>query len=60
MNIVSKKLHELEKNVLPELPEKGTTRITWENGSRELDDAELELHRRAHEILEHQKKYWKS
>ena len=24
MNIVSKKLHELEKNVLPELPEKGT------------------------------------
>ena len=52
MNIVSKKLHELEKNVLPELPEKGTTRITWENGSRELDNAELELHIRAKEILE--------
>jgi len=46
MNIVSKKLHELEKNMLPELPEKGTTKITWENGSRELDDAELELHSR--------------
>jgi hypothetical protein len=47
MNIVSKKLHELEKNVLPELPEKGTTRITWENGRREIDNAELELHTRA-------------
>ena len=23
MNIISRKLHELEKNVLPELPEKG-------------------------------------
>ena len=32
MNILSKKLHELEKNVLPELPEEGTTKITWENG----------------------------
>jgi hypothetical protein len=52
MNIVSKKLHELEKNVLPELPEKGTTKITWENGSRELDNAEFELHTRAKEILQ--------
>ena len=42
MNIVSKKLHELEKNVLPELPEKGTTKITWENGDIELDRAESE------------------
>jgi hypothetical protein len=52
MNIVSKKLHELEKNVLPELPEKGTTKITWENGDTELDRAENELHRRATQILE--------
>ena len=52
MNIVSKKLHELEKNVLPELPEKGTTKITWENGDIELDRAESELHRRATQILE--------
>ncbi len=52
MNIVSKKLHELEKNVLPELPEKGTTKITWENGDIKLDRAESELHRRAIQILE--------
>ena len=52
MNIVSRKLHELEKNVLPELPEKGTTKITWENGDIELDRAESELHRRATQILE--------
>src|SRR4030066_2217566 len=52
MNIVSKKLHELEKNVLPELPEKGTTKITWENGDIELARAESELHRRAAQILE--------
>jgi len=52
MNIVSKKLHEIEKNVLPELPEKGTTKITWENGDTELDRAESELHRRATQILE--------
>ena len=52
MNIVSKKLHELEKNVLPELPEEGTTKITWENGDVELDRAENELHRRATQILE--------
>lgn len=52
MNIVSKKLHELEKNVLPELPEKGTTKITWENGDIELDRAESELHKRATQILE--------
>jgi hypothetical protein len=55
MNIVSKKLHELEKNVLPELPEKGTTKITWENGDAETDRAELELHRRAREILDRHK-----
>jgi len=52
MNILSRKLHELEKNVLPELPEKGTTKITWENGDIELDRAEFELHRRATQILE--------
>jgi hypothetical protein len=52
MNIVSKRLHALERNVLPELPEKGTTRITWENGDIELDRAENELHRRATQILE--------
>ena len=54
MNIVSRKLHELEKNVLPELPEKGTTKITWENRNTELDRAESELHRRATQILEAQ------
>ena len=52
MNILSRKLRELEKNVLPELPEEGTTRITWENGDIELDRAESELHRRATQILE--------
>jgi hypothetical protein len=52
MNILSKKLHELEKNVLPEFPEKGTTKITWENGDIELDRAESELLRRATQILE--------
>jgi hypothetical protein len=52
MNIVSKKLHALEKNVLPELPEEGTTKITWENGDIELDRAENELHRRATQILQ--------
>ena len=52
MNILSRKLHELEKNVLPELPEEGTTKITWENGDIELDRAENELHRRATQILE--------
>jgi hypothetical protein len=51
MNIVSRKLHALEKNVLPE-PEEGTTKITWENGDIELDQAENELHRRAAQILE--------
>jgi hypothetical protein len=52
MNLVSKKLHALEKNVLPELPEEGTTKITWENGDVALDRAEDELHRRAIQILE--------
>lgn len=52
MNILNRKLHLLEKNVLPELPEKGTTKITWENGDIELDRAEFELHRRAAQILE--------
>jgi hypothetical protein len=52
MNIVSRKLYELERNVLPELPEKGTTKITWENGDIELDRAEGELHKRATQILE--------
>ena len=52
MNIVSKKLYALEKNVLPELPQEGTTKITWENGDNELDRAENELHRRANQILE--------
>ena len=52
MNIISKKLHALEKNVLPEFPKEGTTKITWENGDVELDRAESELHRRANQILE--------
>ncbi|MCW4002460.1 MAG: hypothetical protein NWE95_00905 [Candidatus Bathyarchaeota archaeon] len=52
MNIVSKKLHALEKNVLPELPQEGTTKITWENGDADLDRAENELHRRANQILQ--------
>ena len=47
MNTVSRKLPALEKNVLPELPKEGTTKITWENGDIELDQAENELHRRA-------------
>jgi hypothetical protein len=34
------------------MPEDGTTKITWENGSVELDRAENELHRRAAQILE--------
>jgi hypothetical protein len=38
--------------LLPELPEEGTTKITWENGDVELDRAENELHRRATQILE--------
>ena len=38
--------------MLPELPEEGTTKITWENGDVELDRAEIELHRRATQILE--------
>ncbi len=53
MNIVSKRLRELEKNVLPELPEKGTTRITWDNGDTELNEAENELHRHATQILQY-------
>jgi len=36
-------MHELGKNVLPEFPEKVTTKITWENGDIELDRAENEL-----------------
>lgn len=52
MNLVSRKLHALEKNVLPEVPQEGTTKITWENGDVELDRAESELHRRATQILE--------
>lgn len=38
--------------MLPELSEKGTTKITWENGDIELDRAESELHKRATQILE--------
>jgi hypothetical protein len=53
MNIVSKKLHLLEKNVLPELPKEGTTKITWDNGDTELNEAENELHRRATQILQY-------
>jgi hypothetical protein len=52
MNIISKKLHLLEKNVLPEFPKEGTTKITWENGDIELDRAENELHKRATQILQ--------
>jgi hypothetical protein len=52
MNILNRKLHLLEKKVLPELPEEGTTKITWENGDEALDRAENELHRRANQILE--------
>ena len=54
MNILSRKLHLLEKNVLPELPKEGTTRITWDNGDTELNEAENELHRRATQILQYQ------
>ncbi len=43
MNIVSKKLHALEKNVLPEVPEEGTTKITWENGDVEISETDLAL-----------------
>ena len=53
MNILSRKLHFLEKNVLPELPEEGTTRITWDNGDAELNEAENELHRCANQILQY-------
>jgi hypothetical protein len=52
MNLVSKKLYGLEKNVLPELPTEGTTKITWENGDAHINRAESELHRRAIQILE--------
>ena len=53
MNILNRKLYLLEKNVLPELPEEGTTRITWDNGDTELNEAENELHRRATQILQY-------
>ncbi|MGA3289733.1 MAG: hypothetical protein ABSD42_05795 [Candidatus Bathyarchaeia archaeon] len=53
MNILNRKLHQLEKNVLPELPEEGTTRITWDNGDTDLNEAENELHRRATQILQY-------
>ena len=53
MNILNRKLHLLEKNVLPEFPEEGTTRITWDNGEAELNEAENELHRRATQILQY-------
>jgi len=53
MNILSRKLHLLEKNVLPELPEEGTTRITWDNGDNELNEAENQLHRCATQILQY-------
>jgi hypothetical protein len=53
MNILNRKLHFLEKNVLPELPEEGTTRITWDNGDTELNEAENELHRRATQIMQY-------
>jgi hypothetical protein len=53
MNILNRKLHALEKNVLPELPQEGTTRITWDNGDTELNEAENELHRRATQILQY-------
>jgi hypothetical protein len=53
MNILNRKLHALERNVLPELPEEGTTKITWENGNTELDRAEDELHRRATQIFQY-------
>ena len=43
MNILNRKLHLLEKNVLPELPEEGTTRITWDNGDTELNEAKNEF-----------------
>jgi hypothetical protein len=52
MNIISKKLHALESNVLPDLPAEGTTKITWDNGDVKLDRAENELHWRASQILE--------
>jgi hypothetical protein len=52
MNMVSKKLYALEKNVLPAFPQEDTTKITWENGDIELDRAESELHRRANQILQ--------
>ncbi len=45
MNILSRKLHFLEKNVLPEHPKEGTTRITWDNRDAALNEAENELHR---------------
>jgi hypothetical protein len=51
MNLLSKKLHALEKNVLPE-PKEGTSKITWENGDIELDRAENELNKRATQILQ--------
>ena len=52
MNLISRKLHALERNVLPEEPKEGTTKITWDNGDPELDQAENELHRRASQILD--------
>jgi hypothetical protein len=52
MNSVSRKLYALEKNVLPEFPKEGTTKITWENGDTELDRAENELHKRAAQIVQ--------
>ena len=53
MNILNRKLQALERNVLPELPEEGTTRITWDNGDKEINEAENELHRRATQILQY-------
>jgi hypothetical protein len=46
MNLISRKRYALERNVQPELPREGTTKITWDNGNIELDRAESELHTR--------------
>ena len=43
MNLVSTKLYSLERNVLPELPEEGTAKITWENGDEKENITDFQI-----------------
>jgi hypothetical protein len=52
VNNLSKKLHDLEKNVLPEQPLKETSRWGFDNGDKELNKAERQLYDMAKNIGE--------